>query len=105
MEVCFSKESLVTRGWTLQELLASNLVQFYSAEDDLLGDKISLKDEIAAIAGIPIEAIEGQALSSFDIEERFSWVSKRETSVPEAKAYCLLGIFEISFHLSPEKES
>jgi hypothetical protein len=39
----FQKSRWFTRGWTLQELIASPLVEFFSLEGDRLGDKKSLE--------------------------------------------------------------
>ncbi|KAI1663601.1 HET domain containing protein [Pyrenophora tritici-repentis] len=95
----FRKSRWFTRGWTLQELLAPASVAFYSKEEDLLGDKQSLKDTIHEITGIPIEALQGSPLSDFSVAERFSWTKDRETTREEDSAYCLLGIFSICMTL------
>jgi hypothetical protein len=87
------------RGWTLQELLAPQIVDFYSRDGVRLGDKSSLKQRIAEMTGISTEALQGQAMSEFTIEDRFSWVAKRQTTKAEDKAYCLLGIFQVSLPL------
>lgn len=60
-----------TRGWTLQELLAPRVVEFFSREWCKLGDKISLQSEIHEVTAIPYKALEGAPLSQFSIEERF----------------------------------
>jgi hypothetical protein len=95
----FRKSRWFTRGWTLQELLAPASVVFYSKEGELLGDKQSLKDTIYEITGIPIEALQGNALSDFSVAERFSWAEDRQTTREEDGAYCLLGIFGICMTL------
>jgi hypothetical protein len=87
------------RKMTLQELLAPKIVNFYSRDGVRLGDKSSLKQQIAEITGIPAEALQGQALSKFSIEERFLWVEKRQTTKAEDKAYCLLGLFRVFLSL------
>jgi hypothetical protein len=84
-----------TRGWTLQELLAPRSVQFFTKEWVLLGDKESLKLQIHEITGIALPALQGNLLSQFSTDERMSWAEKRQTTIKEDKAYCLLGIFEI----------
>jgi hypothetical protein len=94
-ESSFRNSRWFTRGWTLQELLAPKVVEFYSRDHVRLGDKISLERQIQGITSIPVEALKGQALSKFSIEERFSWVERRQTTKAEDKAYCLLGIFNI----------
>ena len=94
-ESAFRNSRWFRRGWTLQELLAPKIVDFYSRDGVRLGDKISLKQQIAEITGIPIEAIQGLALSKFSIEERLSWVEKRQTTKAEDRSYCLLGLFQV----------
>jgi hypothetical protein len=85
-----------TRGWTLQELIAPNCVEFYSTEGCLLGDKSSRVHEIAEITSISTKALlRGGILSDFSVEERMRWASNRETTREEDQAYSLLGIFGI----------
>ncbi|KAF2015679.1 hypothetical protein BU24DRAFT_441264 [Aaosphaeria arxii CBS 175.79] len=84
-----------TRGWTLQELLAPPIVEFFSREGKLLGSKISLKHEIYDITGIPLRALGGQSLANFSVEERMRWVALRTTTVKEDIVYCLLGLFGV----------
>ncbi|KAK0724111.1 hypothetical protein B0H67DRAFT_99888 [Lasiosphaeris hirsuta] len=84
-----------TRGWTLQELLAPASVEFFTEGGQRLGDKLSLATIIHEITGIPIPALLDNRLSRFDIEERFKWAEKRETTYEEDWAYCLLGIFGV----------
>jgi hypothetical protein len=91
----FTKSRWFTRGWTLQELLAPQLVEFFSKEGVRLGDKELLKHTIYEITGIPIDALSGSELSEFDVAERFSWAENRQTTRKEDGAYCLLGIFGI----------
>lgn len=88
-----------TRGWTLQELLASKTVEFFSADGKLLGNKHSLLQEIHDTTGISIPALTGTSLSQFSLTERMSWAAKRETKREEDAAYSLLGIFDIHMPL------
>ena len=85
-----------TRGWTLQELLAPRLVDFYSASGEKLGSRVSLERHISAVTGIPVRALRGPDLSTFTVEERFSWQETRHTMEPEDKAYSMIGIFGTS---------
>ncbi|KAI9696141.1 MAG: hypothetical protein M1820_008282 [Bogoriella megaspora] len=94
-EDAFRRSRWHTRGWTLQELLASGSVEFFSGDGRLLGSKVLLEQAIHETTRIPVEALRGQHLSEFDIEERMSWTANRETTVKEDKAYCLLGIFGV----------
>ncbi|OCK72917.1 HET-domain-containing protein [Lepidopterella palustris CBS 459.81] len=91
----FSYSRWFTRGWTLQELIAPESVEFFSLEGELLGDKKSLKRQIHEITGIPVKVLQGSPLSQFTVEERMSWAAKRRTKRNEDEAYCLLGIFDI----------
>jgi hypothetical protein len=54
---------MVYTGWTLQELLASRSVEFFSRHDKRLGDKGTLKRHIQEITRIPISALEEAPLS------------------------------------------
>lgn len=91
----FRRNQWFKRGWTLQELLAPPVVEFYSEEGKLLGSKISLEHEIYEITGIPIEALRGRRFSEFSINERVTWTANRITTLKEDKVYCLLGIFGV----------
>ena len=95
----FRKSRWFERGWTLQELLASSLVEFFSRERQRLGDKGSLKQQIHEITGIAVLALQGAPLSQFSVEERLSWIERRQTKLEEDKAYSLLGIFDVSMPL------
>jgi len=95
----FRKSRWFTRGWTLQELLAPSSVEFFSRECKRLGDKRSLRQQIHEITGIANSALRGAALSQFSVDERFSWIERRQTRREEDKAYSLLGIFDIYMSL------
>jgi hypothetical protein len=98
LQACKSKlqqSRWFTRGWTLQELLAPSVVEFFSREWCKLGDKISLKSEIHEATAIPYEALEGAPLSQFSVEERFRWKQNRHTKLEEDAAYSLSGIFDL----------
>ena len=91
----FRKSKWFTRGWTLQELLAPASVEFFSEEGKRLGSRISLEREVCEITKVPVEAIRGQRLVDFSIDERLSWAAKRTTTLKEDRVYCLLGIFGV----------
>jgi Tol biopolymer transport system component len=87
------------RGWTLQELLAPTSVQFFSRTGEFLGSKTSREEQIHQITGIYKEALRGISLSIFDVDERLSWATGRQTAIEEDAAYCLLGIFDVHMPL------
>ena len=95
----FRSSKWFTRGWTLQELIAPTLVEFFSKDQELLGDKRRLERQIHEITGITISALRGVPLSQFDIEDRLSWAKDRQTTREEDKAYSLFGIFDIQIPL------
>ncbi|ETN36266.1 uncharacterized protein HMPREF1541_08543 [Cyphellophora europaea CBS 101466] len=84
------------RGWTLQELLAPQCVEFWSCDGALLGDKKSLEQQISEITRIPVAALRMQPLHTFSVDERKSWMLGRQTQLEEDQAYCLMGIFDVS---------
>jgi len=91
-ELAFRKSRWFTRGWTLQELIAPTVLEFFSEDRKRLGDKTSLTQHIRNVTGIPLEALQANALSNFSFEVRMSWIEKRSTTREEDKAYCLLDI-------------
>ena len=95
----FRNSRWFTRGWTLQELLAPKSIEFFSRERSLLGNKITLAQQIHEITTIPITALGETHFTEFSTTERMRWAEKRQTKKPEDQAYCLLGIFDISMAL------
>jgi Cdc6-like AAA superfamily ATPase len=95
----FRKSRWFTRGWTLQELIAPTSVEFFSKEEERLGDKKSLEQTIHEITGIPLKALRGSPPSEFSKDDRFSWAASRQTTRKEDEAYCLLGIFDLQIPL------
>ncbi len=95
-EAAFRSSKWFTRGWTLQELIAPAVVEFFSQEHKLLGDKKSLEKLIHEITEIPIQALQGNPFSEFSIAERKGWAAQRQTTEEEDIVYCLLGLCEVS---------
>jgi hypothetical protein len=94
-EPAFRSSRWFTRGWTLQELLAPSIVEFFSQEWKRLGDKVSLKSLIKRITGIPHEALDGAHPSRFSVDERLRWKGDRQTKREEDAWYSLSGIFDV----------
>jgi hypothetical protein len=93
-EDAFRRSRWFTRGWTLQELLAPDDIEFFSKQGKRLGSRVSLERMIHEITEIPVQALRGH-LFEFSIDERMRWAEKRKTTVKEDKSYCLLGIFKV----------
>lgn len=98
-ELTFRKSEWFRRGWTLQELIAPEAVDFFSKEGELLGNKASLEQHICEITGIPASALRGSRLSNFSVAERMSWTEGRATTYKEDKAYSMLCIFDVHMPL------
>ncbi|KAK7958654.1 hypothetical protein PG988_013502 [Apiospora saccharicola] len=92
-----------TRGWTLQELLASRQIVFYSQSWTVIGTKDTLLSPISAVTGIEesclAEATGQDRIRFANISMKMSWVAKRKTTRVEDIAYCMLGIFDINMPL------
>jgi hypothetical protein len=89
-----------TRGWTLQELLAPECVEFYDQNWNFLGAKRDLDDIISTFTKIPEHILQYPNLVRYEsIAVRMSWASHRETKRKEDMAYCLLGIFDVNMPL------
>jgi hypothetical protein len=91
----FRQSKWFTRGWTLQELLAPSVVEFFSHDWHKLGDRTSLKSQIYEVTTIPYEVLGGSPLSQSCVDERFRWRQDRHTKLKEDAAYSLSGIFDV----------
>jgi hypothetical protein len=94
-EIAFRNSRWFTRSWTLPELLAPKVVEFYTSDGRWMGDKASMLAELHAITRIPQEAIQGSPLSQFSVEERMSWASSRRATRIEDEVYSMLGILHV----------
>ncbi|KAE9363931.1 HET-domain-containing protein [Stipitochalara longipes BDJ] len=88
------------RGWTLQELIAPNNIEFYDQGWNSRGNKVSLQLWLSEITGIDREVLRNSnALSTVSVARRMSWAAMRATSRLEDRAYCLFGIFDVHLPL------
>jgi hypothetical protein len=94
-EPAFRASRWFERGWTLQELLAPDSVEFFSREGKRLGNKRTLERVVYDVTGIASSALQGTPLSQFRVDERLLWAECRQTTREEDKAYSLLGIFDV----------
>ncbi|RYP72386.1 hypothetical protein DL769_004458 [Monosporascus sp. CRB-8-3] len=89
-----------TRGWTLQELIAPNRVEFYDKIWQYRGNKTNLYIGLSRITGIDEDILTNKAdLVDVPMGRKMSWASSRRTSRVEDVAYCLLGIFDVNMPL------
>ena len=95
-EPAFRNSRWFSRGWTLQELLAPHLAEFFDSHGTRLGDKESLVQVLHEVTKIPLRALCNTPLDEFSVDERMSWANDRQTKHGEDKAYSLLGLFGVS---------
>ncbi|KAH9920851.1 uncharacterized protein BXZ73DRAFT_1836, partial [Epithele typhae] len=93
----FRRSKWHRRGWTLQELLAPEMVVFLSVDWGVIGTKAELSGLLSEITSIPEQILTFEAdITDVSIAQRMSWAAKRSTTREEDQAYCLLGIFGIN---------
>ncbi|KAI6709734.1 hypothetical protein PZA11_002007 [Diplocarpon coronariae] len=95
----FCQSVWFSRGWTLQELIAPKQMRFYNRDWAYIGSKAGLKDAICSVTKIPESFLLGGDLTRESVSRKMSWVSSRQTTVPEDIAYCLLGLFDVNIPL------
>ena len=91
----------MTRAWTLQELLGSRVIRFYTSDWKLyLNDKHvnhkespAIKEELALAMGVAPETITNFRPESLGVREKLRLASNRSATVQEDIAYSLIGIF------------
>jgi hypothetical protein len=55
----FADSRWFTRGWTIQEVIAPPIVEFYNASWLQIGTRLSLQDDVALITGIATQVLCG----------------------------------------------
>lgn len=96
------KSRWVTRGWTLQELIAPKVVRFYTKDWEYMGEKRdpSICEALTRATGIETGVLSGQiTVTEVSVANRMKWASKRLTTRPEDIAYCLMGLFGVNMPL------
>jgi hypothetical protein len=90
----------LTRGWTLQELIAPANVEFYDQTWTKRTTKLLAAAFLADTTGVSGGVLADSYLLNFlPVAQRMSWVSRRQTTRTEDIAYCMLGIFDIHMPL------
>lgn len=93
----FASSVWFTRGWTLQELVAPKTVLFWNRKWEYLGSKEALNTCLEDITGIDSDVLSGEVKpSQYSISQRMSWAARRSTTRAEDRAYCLIGLFNVS---------
>ncbi|KAI0596904.1 heterokaryon incompatibility protein-domain-containing protein [Biscogniauxia sp. FL1348] len=93
----FPASKWLTRGWTLQELLAPKNVVFFNKKWQRIGTKAGHFKAIADITNIGQGILSGiKSIHEYSIAQRMSWASGRTTTRPEDRAYSLMGLFDVN---------
>ncbi|KAF6827709.1 HET domain-containing protein [Colletotrichum musicola] len=97
------------RGWTLQELIAPNCVEFFDGAWNAIGTREELAAVIHQRTDIDVSILRERSyvtdmgvrehLDDFPIAVRMSWGAGRETTRVEDRAYSLMGVFGINMPL------
>ncbi|KAF7547413.1 hypothetical protein G7Z17_g7756 [Cylindrodendrum hubeiense] len=102
----FEASRWFTRGWTLQELLAPQNLDFFASDWTFIANRKDIASRVCTITGIhevylvdSVHATRTGLLQKASIAERMSWASQRMTTREEDIAYSLLGIFGVNMPL------
>ncbi|KAI1298082.1 heterokaryon incompatibility protein-domain-containing protein [Xylaria venustula] len=95
----FKSSRYWTRGWTLQELIAPNIVIFFSSGWSRIGSRHDLRQVVSEATSIPTEVLRYRVASHYSVSQKMSWASRRRTTRIEDEAYCLLGLFGVAMPL------
>ncbi|KIO00983.1 hypothetical protein M404DRAFT_151104, partial [Pisolithus tinctorius Marx 270] len=98
-----AKSAWFTRGWTLQELLASHTVFFYTCDWSLCTKRATANhktdpavlEELQKATGVAKRHLMNFSPGVDDARSRLHWASHRRTTRPEDIAYSLFGIFKV----------
>lgn len=86
----------LSRGWTLQELLAPSRRCFFAGDWSVIAGGDDLLDALAATTKIDRGLLQNRdLLPGFCVAERMSWAAKRQTTGQEDVAYSLMGLFGV----------
>ena len=86
-----------SRGWTLQEMIAPNNVQFFNRDWHPIGDKRSLSPILEEITRVPQHILkEGLSSNRPCVAQIMSWAAYRTTTRVEDRAYSLMGLLDVN---------
>lgn len=97
----FTNSLWFTRGWTLQEMLASVEVRFFGRAWQYLGQRRDddISSAISSKCNIPSKALQSFKQGCFPAATILSWAAPRTTTRDEDSAYSLLGLLDVNMPL------
>lgn len=85
----------LTRGWTLQELIAPRRVKFFDRDWNFIMSKHEPSGLVSQATGIPEYVLDTGDHTRSSVAQKMSWAAKRTTTRLEDTAYSLLGLFDV----------
>ena len=86
-----------SRGWTLQEMIASNDVRFFNKDWHPIGDKAGLAETLEVVTRVPKHILtRGLAGNRPCVAQIMSWAANRTTTRVEDRAYSLMGLLDVN---------
>lgn len=83
----FAKSEWFTRAWTLQEMIAPEVVRFYNKSWILIGELLDLAADVSSITGVHMDVLtKTRPLSSYSIAQKMSWAAMRKCTKVEDRA-------------------
>ena len=86
-----------SRGWTLQEMIAPQNLQFFNKDWQPIGDKNNVAAILNTITGVPehilADGLEGNRPC---VAQVISWAACRTTTRVEDRAYSLMGLLDVN---------
>ena len=86
-----------SRGWTLQEMIAPQNLQFFNKDWQPIGNKNRLAETLEEITGVPqhilADGLEGNRPC---VAQIIMWAANRTTTRVEDKAYSLMGLLDVN---------
>ncbi|KAG0693284.1 hypothetical protein DFH29DRAFT_406908 [Suillus ampliporus] len=96
------------RGWTLQELLASDNIKLFNKhwmpmtrdKSDKSWPPTEVMKTLQRATGIPVDELCDLLPGPFRVDERMTWAARRKTTRVEDVAYSLMGMFDVSLQIA-----
>ena len=86
-----------SRGWSLQEMIAPRVLQFFNKYWQPIGDKKDLAQTLERITGVPqknlADGLEGNRPC---VAQIISWAANRTTTRVEDRTYSLMGLLDVN---------